>query len=278
MVILVIKIIVGAIIGFFSGQGAIYAFNHIPAKWLCDYGEDPYYVDHPKMCPKNDSKCDEKSAGRLEYCEGKGEKYHNQRICSYPWKYVASIVLIIADILLLTRHDISFAIPACIVMFFLFLTGVSDHKYMIIPDQFALTLAICTLGFVPYHMESKEVYAFLLNFGIEKQPPLAGVDYLSLLSPIAGSIFAGGLFLGLAIIGKLLFKKDALGMGDVKLFFSLGLLLGFKGSVYLLVLTSFTSAVVFSKLLLKKKIKMDSEQPLGDIACIVTAFYLIFLA
>ncbi|MDR0425496.1 MAG: hypothetical protein LBH39_08635, partial [Clostridiales Family XIII bacterium] len=38
----VIGVLVAAIgLGVLAGYGAVYVFNRIPAKWLCDYGEEP---------------------------------------------------------------------------------------------------------------------------------------------------------------------------------------------------------------------------------------------
>jgi leader peptidase (prepilin peptidase)/N-methyltransferase len=49
----------------------------------------------------------------------------------------------------------------------------------------------------------------------------------------------------MGIAGKLIYKKEAMGFGDVKLFAAIGLLLGFKGVVVTLILTVFSSAFVF---------------------------------
>ena len=32
----IIGVIVAMILGIIGGNGAVYAFNHIPAQWLCD--------------------------------------------------------------------------------------------------------------------------------------------------------------------------------------------------------------------------------------------------
>ena len=39
--ILIIKCLAAILAGIFEGNGAVYIFNHIPAEWLCEYGEKP---------------------------------------------------------------------------------------------------------------------------------------------------------------------------------------------------------------------------------------------
>ena len=34
-------VIIALVLGVIGGNGAVYAFNHMPAQWLCDYGEVP---------------------------------------------------------------------------------------------------------------------------------------------------------------------------------------------------------------------------------------------
>ena len=38
---IVIACLAAIFVGVLEGNGAVYAFNHLPAKWLCDYGEEP---------------------------------------------------------------------------------------------------------------------------------------------------------------------------------------------------------------------------------------------
>ena len=39
--VIVAKCIAAILIGILAGNGAVYFFNKIPGKWLCDYGQEP---------------------------------------------------------------------------------------------------------------------------------------------------------------------------------------------------------------------------------------------
>lgn len=38
---IIIKALAGVLAGILMGNGAVYLFNHMPAKWFTDYGEKP---------------------------------------------------------------------------------------------------------------------------------------------------------------------------------------------------------------------------------------------
>ena len=117
----IIGVIVAMILGIIGGNGAVYAFNHIPAQWLCDYGEVP-----------------------------KEDKLQRQRINSRPWKALFS-VLMVAGGVKLAADDFLFAMPVMAAMWLLIIISIADAKYMIIPDQAVIALAVCSVGFVNYH-------------------------------------------------------------------------------------------------------------------------------
>ena len=94
---------------------------------------------------------------------------------------------------------------------------ITDFKYMIILDSPLIILSLIMLFLKIYYFNFKTMG-------------------LSILSGIGLFI----LMLFIAIIGKKIFKKDALGGGDIKLSFVIGLILGFKLGLI---------AIIFSSLL-----------------------------
>lgn len=171
---------------------------------------------------------------------------HIQRIKGFPWKLLFSGVFAVLCIRL-TVFDWKFAAAGLVFMWALLLAGIADQKYGILPDQFVILTAISGLGFIPYHSE--------------------------MLQPLWGALLGGGVMLASALFGKLIFKKESLGMGDVKLFAAVGLCLGFRGTLTVLVLSAVSSALVFSVLLLAQKIKKDDMLPLGPYICGAGIFY-----
>ena len=217
----VVLAVVGIAFGILAGNGAVYAFNHVPAKWLCDYNQEP------------------------------GEELlreDTQRVKSYPWKAVFSMVFVLLGIFLFTR-DSFYAIPAMLACWLLLLIAIADKKYMIIPDQFIFLLLLTGIGFVPYMGSIK--------------------------SMLLGALIGGGCMLVVSVAGKLIFKKEVMGFGDVKLFAAIGLITGAYEVIFILIATSLLSCIAYGILLLMKKNKKGQYQPLGIYIAMVTAVCLI---
>jgi len=218
-ILILLKILLSIVSGLTAGLLTIYAFNRIPAKWLCDYDQKP----DPGMW--------------------------GVRIKKRPWTIVFILVFTAASLKLLDQGFL-YALPGLIAIWLLFQIGIADMKYRIIPDQFVIALAVTAFGFIPFHSD----YRFLL----------------------LGSLLGGGSLLLMGIIGRLIFGKEAMGFGDVKLFAAVGLMSGLKGVVVILIITIFSSALVFGAGLITGKIKYGDEQPLGPFISASAALYILF--
>lgn len=205
--------------GTLAGVSAVFAFNRIPAKWLCDYGQEP------------------------------DRGMWGERIKKRPWTAVF-ILVFTASSLKLLEQGFLYAVPGLVSLWLLLLIGIADRKYMIIPDQMVILLAAVAFGFIPFHA--------------------------SWQSHLAGALAGGGCILLIGIIGRLLFRKESMGFGDVKLFAAAGLLFGLKGIVIVLILTVFSSAFVFGAGLITGKLKPGDAQPLGPFTAASAALYILF--
>lgn len=216
---LLIKIILSIGGGIAAGFSTIYVFNRIPAKWLCDYNENP------------------------------SREMWGERIKKKPWTTIF-ILVFTASSLKLLEQGFLYTIPGLISLWLLLQIGMADKKYMIIPDQFVIALAVAAFGFIPFHS--------------------------SYLTQLLGALMGGGSILMIGMLGRLLFRKEAMGFGDAKLFAAIGLMCGSKGVVIILMITIFSSAFVFGVGVMTGKIKSDGEQPLGPFICAAAALYLLF--
>jgi prepilin signal peptidase PulO-like enzyme (type II secretory pathway) len=147
--------------------------------------------------------------------------------------------------------DWQYAIAALVSLWALLIIAIADKKYMIIPDQFVILLALTAFGYAPYHE--------------------------SFLSPLYGALIGGGCMLIIGITGKLIFKKEALGFGDVKLFAAVGLIAGPYGVSIILIASSFLSCIFFGVELIRGKIKRTDVLALGPFIALSAAAYLVFL-
>lgn len=109
------------------------------------------------------------------------------------------------------------------------------------------------------------VYAYI-RFVIDD---MQGVD--SLLGMVTGA----GIFLLIALLALVLYRKVGMGMGDVKLMGMLGLFFGFANTIQIFVLSFFIGAIVSIFLLITKIKKSDDYIPFGPfivIASFITMF------
>ena len=219
-------IICGAAIaaGILLGNSAVYFFNKMPGKWLCDYGQEP---DEELMHPTH------------------------QRVKSTPWKYVFSGLFIAARIKMGLENPL-YALPALAALWLLLEMSIADIKYMIVPDQLIMLLVITGLGFIPHHA-----------FGV--------------MDCLVGAAIGFGIMVLIAVIGRLVYKKAAVGGADIKLFGALGLCLGTDGIIAVFILSTFLSAGHFLWLLIRRKIRLSGERPMVPYIAAAATIYLAIL-
>jgi len=187
-----------------------------------------------------------------EYGEPPSEKLKeagNARMKSHPWKMAFSMLFTVIAIKL-GIENWQLAIPAVIAIWIVVEIIIADRLYMIIPDQLVMLLAITGFGFVPF--------------------------YDSLYTPLLGALLGIVPMLSIFTIGKIVFKKEVMGFGDVKLMGALGFLLGPPGIFFVFTAGFLMSGFFFGIALLLKKIKMTDEEPLGPFLGAAAILYLVF--
>ncbi|MBQ3692459.1 MAG: prepilin peptidase [Clostridia bacterium] len=147
----------------------------------------------------------------------------------------------------------------CVMLLYavMLLIAASDAKYTIIPDQFTIAVAVISLIFAA------------VDF-------FTGKNFItSWYSPLLGAAVGGGVLLGLDLLSTLVFKKEGFGFGDVKLMAALGLMLGLKYIIILLLLSAFAAAIHFLYLIFAGKAKKGIYLPMGPYICIGTVFTML---
>lgn len=148
------------VLAVIEGNGLVYVFNRLPAKWLCDYGEEP-------------------SEQLLDTSR--------QRIKSHPWKPMLTALFFAVNLYIgaLSGHDVAYMLPVTVCIWLLLMIAAADGKYSIIPDQLLVFLMLMSAAFVP--------------FGAELRPMLAGAGVgagLMLAVAVAGYFVSGRESLG----------------------------------------------------------------------------------
>lgn len=99
--------------------------------------------------------------------------------------------------------------------------------------------------------------------------PLSALWHLlnacGLVSAIEGALLGAGFMLGLNAIGKLFYKQDVIGFGDVKLMLGLGMVLGFRLTVAQLYFTALSGGLIAGVLILLKLKKRNDRIPYAPI-------------
>ena len=126
---------------------------------------------------------------------------------------------------------------------------VIDYKLQIIPNRLNLTM-----------FEIGIIFAFI--YGLSN----VAITINMLLGMLAG----GGIFLLITLVGGMIYGKEAMGFGDVKLMGALGLYFGLS-NIIIITLVSFLIGAILSIILLIAKIKKTNEYiPVGPFIVIAT--------
>lgn len=132
-----------------------------------------------------------------------------------------------------------------ILIMIMILTFFIDLKHRIIPD--ALTFPGVVLG-------------FLLSFAVTSP---------SVLNSLLGIVVGGGMFYLAALLGELIFKKESMGGGDIKLAMVLGAFLGWQNILLILLLSAFLGSLIGgAALFFSKDVKESRTIPFGPFLAI----------
>ncbi|HCC48128.1 MAG TPA: prepilin peptidase [Elusimicrobia bacterium] len=144
-------------------------------------------------------------------------------------------------------------------VYVLILVSVIDFETMLISDAFSLALFALGLG------------GSLVN------PYFEGSWAARLASSAGGAAAGAGFIWGLALLGKKIYKKDAVGEGDIFLMGGIGALCGWQGVLTAVIMASFFGSVYGVTLLLLKRADRMSHMPFGPFLALGAAINLYSL-
>lgn len=132
-----------------------------------------------------------------------------------------------------------------------------DYKLQIVPNRLTLTM-----------LETGIIFSFL-----------RGINNLNVAVEMwLGMALGVGIFLVLTYLGNLIFRKETMGFGDVKLMGTLGLFLGWRSIIAVTIIEFFIAAGYSIYLIIKSKIKKQEIKefiPFGPF--IVLAAFIVML-
>ncbi len=141
-----------------------------------------------------------------------------------------------------------FLVPIYWLMIFGLLLGTFvDFDHMIIPDRVSIGGMI--IG-VSLSLLCPSLHGEVTHLG-------------GLLSGAIGAAAGFGLLYSVGVIGKLIFRKDAMGFGDVKLLGAIGAFLGWEAVLFTVIISSFLGSIVGISLVVMRKSEMQGKIPFG---------------
>ncbi len=171
------------------------------------------------------------------------------RNCGSKISFIYPAIEFICGLLFVSMYfvvDFSYALfPFCLLMFSLLVITAIDLEFQIIPDEFSFMLMIVGIA--------TSFFNPVLGDGLGQR----------VLNSFIGWLAGGGSLLVVAVVGKWIFKKDAMGGGDIKLMAGVGAFIGWEKVLFAIFIASVLGSVVGILLLLFKKIIKRQEIAFG---------------
>lgn len=132
---------------------------------------------------------------------------------------------------------------------------VIDYKIQLIPNRLSLTI-----------FETGIIFTFIY-----------GLSNIAIsINMLLGMLVGGGIFLGITLLGGLVYGKEAMGLGDVKLMCGLGLFFGLT-NIIIIAIVSFLIAAVLSIIFLIIRVKKIDEYMAFGPFIVLATFLVIFV-
>ena len=145
-------------------------------------------------------------------------------------------------------------------MFGLVLGTFVDFEHMLIPDRVSLG----------------GIAAGLILSALVPALHGAATFYGGLGAACLGALVGAGLLWGVALLGKLIFKKDAMGLGDVKLLGAIGAFLGWDAVLFTIMVSSLVGSVVGLTLVCTGKKEMQGRVPYGPYLALAALIWILW--
>ncbi len=178
--------------------------------------------------------------GRCRFCKEKISLI-------YPFIEILTATI---SLLIYIKYGLSIQMAVFLILSYMLIVGsFIDLKYYIIPDRISFGLILFGI-----------ISSYFVDIGV--------------LHSILGAVFGFLILYIVAVLGKIIFKKDAMGGGDIKLLAGIGAFLGIKGVLFTLFFASFLGSIVGVTLILLGKKDISSRLPFGPFLSVSAIVYL----
>jgi len=195
----------------------------------------------------------------ISYLLLKGKCRYCKKTISFRY-FVVEFLSAIALCLAWWRFGPAAGIILFIFMALLIIGSFVDLEFFIIPDS-------VTLGGIIIGVIAGTVYPALLG---------AGCWWQGLLKSVLGVVIPGGALYLIAITGSLILKKEAMGMGDVKLVGMIGSFIGWPMGLFSIFIASLLGSVAGITLIIMQKTDLKGKIPFGPylaVGAVISMFW-----
>jgi leader peptidase (prepilin peptidase)/N-methyltransferase len=144
------------------------------------------------------------------------------------------------------------------------------YLYTIVCAALAITFSID----FRFQLIPDEVHIVLVIVGVINL--ICNVSLKTILNSILGAVIGGGIFFLISLLALLIFKKEGMGFGDIKLMAALGFVFGAKNILVITLVSFVIGAIVGSIILIVKNKNSDGYIPFGPFIAIA-AITLMFV-
>ena len=162
-----------------------------------------------------------------DYDETPSEQHAAPRAGKWSILICAAILSAVFPVLLNRQGFRLESVFSCLVCAVLLMIVLSDLRYCIIPDE--LIIAGCLFATI-------SVFPAILT----------GQELGARLAPVLGAAVGAGIIFAINLLGRILYKKEALGMGDLKLMAVCGIITGPVGTVIAILIGIFAAGIRFA--------------------------------
>jgi leader peptidase (prepilin peptidase)/N-methyltransferase len=160
-------------------------------------------------------------------------------------------------VLVFYKYRYSWATPAYLAFAcFLIIGTFTDFDHWIIPDSITIGGLVLALATAAASLLVRD--GFVIKLSGPFDPPIFAYP---LLNALFGAFFGFVLLLVVAVIGAVVFRREAMGGGDVKLFAFIGAVLGWLNCILVLAISSFIGAVFGTSMMLSHRLLHGGKPP-----------------
>ncbi len=153
---------------------------------------------------------------------------------------------------------------------FVYFLGANLSTYLYIIVSFSLSIAFSVdlrFRLIPDETHLVIVFAAIINL-------IANLS--NWWNYLLGAIVGGAIFWGLGILSLIIFKKEGMGFGDVKIMTALGLMFGIKNILVITLVSFVFGAIIGGALLIIKRKDSDGYIPFGPFI-VIGALIIMFV-